>query len=76
LEGRIVVKSKPRQKVHETPSQPIARYNIMSLSSQAIRRLRLGGSRFQASPGKIPYLNGKKVDVEVRLSSQQWWWQA
>jgi hypothetical protein len=52
LEGRIVVKSKPRQKVHETPSQPLARYNIMSLSSQAIRRLRLEELRFRLAWAK------------------------
>jgi hypothetical protein len=36
----------------KTPSQPIAGYSGTSLSSQLQRRLRSGGSWFQASPGK------------------------
>jgi hypothetical protein len=51
----------------KTPSQPIAGYSGTSLSSQLQRRLRSGGSWFQASPGKKKFYKissqGKKLGV-------------
>jgi hypothetical protein len=56
--GRITVQEQPRQKVHEMPSQPMARCGGMHLPSQLCK---------EAEIGRIAVL-GKKL---MRLSSQQ-----
>jgi hypothetical protein len=40
----IASPSKPRQKVHETPSQTMAGFSDVSLSSYLFREAKIGGS--------------------------------
>jgi hypothetical protein len=71
LIGKIMVQGQPRQKAHETSSQPMAGHTDMHLSPQLSRKSTIGGLQCRPSPGNKakPYLKNNQQEKDWRSGS-------